>query len=108
MLFQSDYWLASIYSERLEVIQRFLETDEGIQTLLVLDQTSVRTDTKDILDVLKETNELPCTVRLVTETDTIEYSTEEEYTKTIYLRNRLDTSIIQLIRSQFPILALFV
>ena len=108
MLFQSDYWLASIYSERLEVIQLILETDEGIQTHLVLDKTSVLTDTKDILDSLKDTNDLPCTVRLVTLTETIEYETEEEYTKTIYVRNRLDTSTIHLMRTMFPILALFV
>jgi hypothetical protein len=69
MLFQSDYWLASNYAERLETIRNFIETDEGIKTLVVIDKTL--NCVKEVMDNIHE--ELDCNIKVISEVEEILY-----------------------------------
>jgi len=108
MLFQSDYWLASNYAEKLETIRQFLDMDAGIKTIVIIDR-NLTDDTKGIIETLKADCALPQTVHLVIGTTTNHYASDESdgHTKTIHLRTALDAETIQLMREEMPILALF-
>lgn len=110
MLFQSDYWLASNYAEKLETIRQFLDMDAGIKTFVIIDR-NLTDDTKDIIETLKADCSLPHTVLLVIGTKTNHYASDEPttgHTKTLHVRPSLDAETIQLLREEMPILALFV
>ena len=79
MLFQSDYWFASNPAEKKETILDFLETDDGIKTLIIVDKTNI---TYSILNDLS----FDCSVTLITETDSHLFTKEAALTKTIYVR----------------------
>jgi hypothetical protein len=104
MLFQSDYWLARNYAQKLETILDFLETDEGIKTLVIVD-TTVTDVTKIILETVKDVI-APC-VELINTTYTCSYKGQESYKKTIYVYTSLDNALVTIERTQ-PILAIFV
>jgi hypothetical protein len=108
MLFQSDYWLASNYSEKLETIRQFLDMDAGIKTFVIIDR-NLTDDTKGIIETLKADCSLPHTVHLVIDKATNHYASDEAdgHTKTIHVRISLDAETIQLLREEMPILALF-
>ena len=110
MLFQSDYWVANKYSEKKETIQQFLETDEGIKSLVVIEMGS----NNHVQNILNE-SEIPCNLILITESNTIIYEPDGEgeeaketlQTKTIYIRHGMDDDTIRLIINLQPILAIF-
>lgn len=117
MLFQSDYWVAANYSEKKETIQRFLETDEGITTLVVIEMGSAN----NIQNILNE-SEIPCVLNILTESNTITYEPDDSsysedaeeaeeadaiQTKTIYVRRAMDDDTMRLLIKLQPILAIF-
>ena len=108
MLFQSDYWLASNYAEKIETIRQFLDMDAGIKTIVIIDR-NLTDDTKTVIETLKADCSLPHTVHLVIGTTTNHYASDEPtgHTKTIHLRTVFDAETIQLLREEMPILALF-
>jgi hypothetical protein len=113
VLFQSDYWFASNYSQRVEVVQNFVETDEGIRSLVIIDFNG-QNNLKEILNTLSEEDQIPCYVRLVignpeSPLEIYEYNfSQGTCNKTIYLLRRLDNMATALIKRVKPILALFV
>lgn len=108
MLFQSDYWLATGNHEKIETILAFLDTDAGIQTLVILDKES-KDDVKTMLDYAFLEDSL-CNVTLFIDNVTHNYTTEAENPckKTIYVRHELDESTIALMKNSTPIFAIFV
>lgn len=108
MLFQSDYWLASNFSEKTETILDFLSTDEGIKTLVVIEK-HISNDTYTILNSLSR-DDLDCKIELITETKSYSYENKnsEGHTKTIYVRNSLDDETVKLLKHLTPIFAIFV
>jgi len=108
MLFQSDYWVACKYNEKIETILDFLCTDKGIENLVIID-TSQTNSTNDILKDFNHDKQLPCKVVLITEQEVCVYEdSEEPHTKTIYVRNSLDEMSTNLLRTLQPIFAIFV
>lgn len=105
MLFQSDYWLACNYAEKVETIVDFLDTDEGIKTLVIIDNTiSNATDT--ILESLK--HDLVPYVEFITAIQTKSYKGQQSYhRKTIYLYTSIDHALATM-KTMQPILAIFV
>lgn len=108
MLFQSDYWLATGNHEKIETILAFLDTDAGIQTLVILDQKS-KDDVKTMLDYVFVEDAL-CDVTLFVGDMTHNYisETEDPCKKLIYVRHELDESTIALMKNLTPIFAIFV
>ena len=114
MLFQSDYWFAENYSQRVETIQDFIQTDDGIRTLIILDKGKTG-DARKILDYLRDEEQMPCHVKLViglheeaSQIHMIVPSIDIESKKTIYIINDFDSASIALFRNLQPILAIFV
>lgn len=108
MLFQSDYWLATGNHEKIETILAFLDSDVGIQTLVILDQQS-KDDVKSMLDYAFLEDSL-CNVTLFIDNATHNYTTEAENpcNKSIYVRRELDETTIALMKNLTPIFAIFV
>ena len=110
MLYQSDYWLASSFQEKTETIVQFIDTDEGITTLFILD-VDITEDVPAILDNLIDDGDLTCIINLITDSGTSMFSPEntvEDYhIKTIYVRNKIDSASLDLMRNTSPILAIF-
>jgi len=52
MLYQSDYWLATNFAEKIETILQFLDTDENIKTLMIIDKNPL-SDAKDVFEYLE-------------------------------------------------------
>ena len=104
ILFQSDYWLASSYAQKLETILDFLDTDEGIKTLVIIDKTVVDV-TKIILESVQDVL-TPC-VELVNTTYTYSYKGHESYKKTIHVYTSMDDALATM-KTTHPILAIFI
>ena len=107
-LFQSDYWFASTYSQRIETIQNFIEAD-GQRTLIIID--TAETNVRQIMDTLRDEWELPF-VRLILgdpdELEVYEYNfTEGNCNKSIFVFKSLDKNTLDLIKKLTPILAIF-
>lgn len=106
------YWFASSYSQRIETLQNFLETDEYIRTLVVLDIYSAN-DVKGMLESLDNQEQIPCNVRLVlgtpeTPLEIYEFEAGELLErKTIFVVRNLDEITLRLIKNTSPILAIF-
>ena len=116
MLFQSDYWVAANGSERAETLRDFLDTDEGIQNLVII-QKNPESDLDKIVEQIVAEGYLRCNLTLVLgqgqdETQIYEAAADEvgniTHMKTIYLCSGLDEHAIDLLRRLTPILALFV
>ena len=106
MLFQSDYWLASNYAEKVECILDFLETDEGIKTLVIIDRT-ISDATGTILESLKH-DLVPCVEFIANPSQTKSYKGQESYhRKSIYLYTSIDDAL-PLMKTTQPILAVFI
>ena len=110
MLFQSDYWLASSYQEKTETIAQFVDTDEGITVMFILD-VDITADVPSILEDLIDNGDLPCIINLITDSGSSFFqpagNLEDCHTKTIYVRNSLDVQSLNLMRHNYPILAIF-
>ena len=111
MLFQSDYWVAANDHEKTEAIQDFLETDEGIKTLVIIDPDR-NYHAMVLLDKIQEDSMLPCSVNLFTDTErylfeATDMTEESHHTKTIYIRNELDNGTVELLKKHQPILIIF-
>ena len=107
MLFQSDYWLACNYAEKVETILDFLDTDEGIKTLVVIDNT-ISNATGTILESLK--HDLVPYVEFITSnaSQTKSYKGQQSYhRKSIYLYTSIDDALTTM-KTMQPILAIFV
>lgn len=104
MLFQSDYWLACSYAQKLETILDFLESHEGIKTLVIIDKT-ISDATKTILESIK-TDMIPC-VDLISQTETTHYKGNESHKKTIYVYTFIDDALATM-KTTHPILAIFI
>jgi len=110
MLFQSDYWLASNYAEKLETILDFLETDEGIKTLVIIER-GITNAAGTILESLK--HDLAPYVEFITANQIKTYKGQEshkqhkQHRKTIYLYSSIDDAL-PVMKTTHPILALFV
>ena len=114
MLFQSDYWVAASGSERMETLRDFLDTDEGIQNLIII-QKNPESDLVKILEQIVDEGYLRCNLTLVLgegKTHVYESTADEvgniTHMKTIYLCSGLDDHAVDLLRRLTPILALFV
>jgi hypothetical protein len=112
VLFQSYYCFASSYNQKIEVICNFVETDEGIRTLVIID-SSTQTNLITILNILTEDDQVPCYVRLVlgnpdVPLEVYEYNFNEgTCNKTIYVLPKLNNMATNLIKRLKPILAIF-
>jgi len=104
MLFQSDYWLACNYAEKVETILDFLDTDEGIKTLVIIDRT-ISDATGTILESLNDL--VPCVEFIANSSQTKSYKGQESYKKTIYLYSSIDDAL-PVIKTTQPILAVFI
>jgi hypothetical protein len=106
-LFQSDYWFASTYSQRIETIQNFIEAD-GQRTLLIIDTA---TNVKEIMDTLNNEWSLPFVRLILGDPDKLEvyeYNfTEDHCNKSIFVLKYLDKNTLDLIKRLTPILAIF-
>ena len=103
MLFQSDYWLASNYAERLETIRNFIDTDEGIKTLVVIDKTL--NCAKEVMNNINE--ELECNIKLISEVEEILYENlDSSHIKRIYIFKTIEDAL-SLMKITQPILAIF-
>jgi len=111
MLFQSDYWVAVNDHEKTEAIRDFLETDEGIKTLVIIDPDR-NYHAMVLLDKIQEESMLPCSVNLFTDTErylfeATDITEESHHTKTIYICNQLDNGTVELLKKHQPILLIF-
>ena len=110
--FQREYWFASTFNERADVIQDFVETGEEIRTLLILD-SGIHHNTREILNLLMDDGTIPCFVRLVignpeAPLEIYEYNvTYGICNKTIYVLPKLNNMATSLIKRVKPILAIF-
>jgi hypothetical protein len=110
VLFQSDYWFASTYSQRVETIQNFIEAD-GQRTLIIID-TAV-TNVRQIMDTLRDEWELPFVILVLGHPDkpfgVFEYNPIEgrPANKIIYQLESLDALALNAIKRSKPILAIF-
>ena len=108
VLFQSDYWFASTYSQRVETIQNFIEDD---QRILVIIDFNTHTDVRGILNTLNDEGQIPCFVRLIlnnSELEVYEYNfTEGVCNKNIYVLHKFNNTATGLIKRLTPILAIF-
>ena len=103
MLFQSDYWLASNYAERLETIRNFIDTDEGIKTLVVIDKTL--NCAKEVMNNINE--ELDCNIKLISDVEEILYENlDSSHIKRIYIFKTIEDAL-SLMKITQPILAIF-
>jgi hypothetical protein len=108
--FQRDYWFASTYVQKADVIQDFVESDEEIRSLLILD-SGIQGSTREILNSLDGT--IPCFVRLVIGNpeeplEVYEYNfTYGICSKTIYVLPKLNNMATGLIKRLKPVLAIF-
>ena len=109
--FQSNYWFASSYSQRVEVVQEFVQSDETIRTLVIIDYTY--TSLREILNILMEEDQIPGYVRLVignpdSPLEFYEYNFSQGIcNKTIYVLSKLNNMATALIKRVKPVLALF-
>jgi hypothetical protein len=113
MLYQSDYWVATGVLEQKETIINFLETDAGITSLVILDHRNDTTSTiKEIIEsVYEEATECNLRFCIGSQTHTYDSNTHganETHTKTIHVRGGIDEATIALMKSLYPILAIFV
>lgn len=110
--FQRDYWFANTYVQKANVIQDFVETDDNIRTLLIID-SGIQSTTREILNSLVEDGTVPCFVRLVlgnpkAPLEVYEYNfTYGICDKTIYVLPKLNNMATSLIKRVKPVLAIF-
>ena len=114
MLFQSDYWVAASASERTETLRDFLDTDEGIQNLVIIEKNP-ESDLVKLVEQIVAEGYLRCNVSLVLgqgTTQVYEATVDEigniTHMKTIHLCTGLYDNTVDLLRRLTPILALFV
>jgi hypothetical protein len=106
MLYQSDYWLATNFAEKIETVLQFLDTDEHIKTLMIIDKNPL-SDAKDVFEYLDEKNELKYKINLIIGTYTCSYGNSNQE-KTIYISYNLNEETIRLMKDIQPILAIFI
>jgi len=109
MLFQSDYWLASNYAEKLETILDFLETDEGIKTLVIIDR-GITNAAGTILESIEDLGpylEFISANQIKTYKGQESHNNHKQHKKTIYLYSSIDDAL-PVMKTTQPILALFV
>jgi len=107
MLFQSEYWFASNNSEKTETILDFLQTDEGIKDLVIIDINE--SNIKSIIDFIIDINDYECNIKLIINSNIYNYELNKEYhTKTIHIYIKLDDISINMIKTLTPILAIFI
>jgi hypothetical protein len=109
MLFQGDYWFASLESERLETIQHFLEQDEKINTLVIVQKNY---ESWEIVSILNRISYLyDFNVNLITESGGTQLYNGRDNSvniKTIYLRESIDDETINLIKNKKPVISIFI
>jgi len=108
MSFQGNYYVATSESERLETIQNFLENSK-INTLLILQKNY---ESWEIVSILNRISYLyDYNVNLITEyggTSLHNGNNNSVNVKTIYIRENIDDSTINLMKNIEPILAIFI
>jgi len=111
VLFQSDYWFANTYSQRVETIQNFIEDD---QRVLVIIDSRLHNDIRTILNILMEEEQIPSYLRLVIGNpekplEVYEYNFNQGIcNKTIYVLSKLNNMATALIKRVKPVLAIFI
>ena len=103
MLFQSDYWFASTWNEKLETLKNFIGSSEDIVTLCIIGKDDVQA----ILDTISPAD-IPCNLALITESEANFIKRPSKYAKTIYVSSGFDANTITLMKKLYPILAIFV
>jgi hypothetical protein len=110
--FHRDYWFASTYSQRVDVIQDFVESNEDIRTLVIID-SRLHNDIRTIMNILMEEEQIPSYVRLVIGNpekplEVYEYNFNQGIcNKTIYVLSKLNNMATALIKRVKPSLAIF-
>ena len=92
-LFQGEYYLANTYSQKEEVIHRFLESD--YKSLVIIDETLAIENIKAI----RAESDIPCTVEFLSESST-------PCDKGIYI-SIFDTVAQNFIKEKWSLLAFF-
>ena len=108
MLFRSDYWLASNHNQQVETIVDYLSSEECVTELIIVDVGGTES-TNAIISSLSINNDLECSVKVFTETDTQLYECmDATHTKNIYVRRSFDHITVNIMKTLCPILAIFV
>jgi hypothetical protein len=103
MLFQSDYWFASNWNEKLETLQNFIGSSDDIVSLCIIGKDDVQA----ILDTISP-DDIPCSLALITESEANFIKRPGKHSKTIYVSSGFDVNTLALMKRLYPILAIFV
>ena len=106
MVYQSDYWLATNFAEKIDTVLQFLQTNDNIKPLMIIDKNPL-SDAKDVFEYLDEKNELKYKINLIIGTYTCSYG-NNDLEKTIYISYNLNEATIRLMKDIQPILAIFI
>jgi hypothetical protein len=108
MLFRSDYWLATNHTQQTETIVDFLDSEECVTELIIVDVGGTET-TNAIVSDLALNEEIECSVKVYTENETKLYEcVNATHTKNIYVRRGFDHITVNIMKTICPILAIFV
>jgi hypothetical protein len=111
MLFQGTFWLANNYSETIECVQKFLQSEDS-RTMVVIDSKSAN-DIHSIIDYIRTKN-LICwknnSVIVKTSINTTIYeplAKENKGSKTIYIFTTITSEAVKVINETCAFIALF-
>ena len=109
MAYHGNYWIATSESEQLETIQHFLEQDEKINTLIIVQKNY---ESWEIVSILNRIAYLyNYNVNLITEFGKAQLYNGRDNSiniKTIYLCENINDEIINLIKNEKPVIAIFI
>lgn len=107
MLFLSNYWFVS-KDKRIEMLKNFIRSDEDNTNLIII---TFKDYSEEILRncVSSITDEnIKCNIKIISNHETVFHEESATHTKTIHIRNSLDTETLDLINTLIPVLALFI
>ena len=105
MLHQGDFYMVSSFSDRLSLIDMFIESEEWFTLLIIVDMNAIQ-DTIQSIKRFSEVNSVPCRIII---NDIIVHDDEnfKDSDKTIYIHQALDAYAKNVIRSRWAQIAFF-
>ena len=105
-MFQGVFWVANNFSEKVAIVQNFLQ--DGPKIMVVIDN-SAQSDIVGCLEFIRSKNLLSCDVNISTKPHTTLFKSNKQNveTKTIYIYPTFDAHTIKILNTMRPILSIF-
>lgn len=105
MLHQGEFYMASSFSDKLSMIDMFIESEDWFTLLIIVDMNAIQ-DTIQSIKSFSEVNSVPCRI-IINEQIVHDDENFKDSDKTIYIHQALDAYAKSIIRSHWAQIAFF-